>query len=79
MNKNTSDLVEVSLKDAMKWLRKIKPNKSSREIPNWLLKEVRYDIVEILTHIIRCIFEQQKFPGVWKVADVTPIEKVKPL
>lgn len=80
-------LVQLSLKDVCPEFleviehRKLNPAKACGPdtFPNWLLKEytdfLEYPITTILTPLLR----SQRLPSVWKLADVTPIPKKKPV
>jgi len=60
-------------------MKEVKNGKASKDIPQWILKEGRYSIVNPLTNIINSIFMEKRFPNCWKIADIIPIEKKKPL
>lgn len=46
-------------------------------VPNWLLKENAEFFAQPITDIINTSFKEQKLPTTWKLADITPLPKVK--
>ena len=48
-------------------------------IPNWLLKEYAVFLVYPITKVLNASFKEQCLPCMWKLADVTPIPKRKPV
>ena len=64
----------VNSYDVLKKLNDVKPSKASKDIPSWLLKECRFYIVDVLTHIINTMLLEKKFPDLWKSAEVREIK-----
>ena len=65
-----------------KVIEKLNPNKTSGpdKIPNWLLKEYSYIIAFlIMMKILNLFFHEQSLPTAWKMADVVPLPKKKPV
>ena len=62
-------------------LEKLNPRKAAGpdEIPNWLLKEYPDIIAYPVSTINNCSFAENRLPLTWKMADVVPIPKVKPV
>jgi len=62
-------------------LRKLNPAKSCGPdtVPNWLLKEYEDFLAYPITTTLNSSFKEQRLPSVWKLADVTPIPKKKPV
>ncbi len=62
-------------------LAKINPSKpcGPGEIPNWLLKEYAMLLAYPVSKIINSSFNEMKLPSIWKVANVIPLPKVKPV
>ncbi len=62
-------------------LAKINPSKACGpdEIPNWLLKEYAMLLAYPVSKIINSSFKEMKLPSIWKVANVIPLPKVKPV
>ena len=48
-------------------------------IPNWLLKEYAELLVVPVTRILNFSYKEQRLPCVWKLADVSPLPKKKPV
>ena len=48
-------------------------------IPNWFLKEHAGFLAYPITTILKSSFKEHRMPSVWKLADVTPIPKKKPV
>ena len=48
-------------------------------IPNCLLKEYAVFLVYPITKVLNTSFKKQRLPSMWKLADVTPIPKRKPV
>ena len=51
----------------------------AEEIPNWFLKEYADKIADPITKILNASFKEQRVPSIWKLADLTPLPKNKPL
>ena len=49
------------------------------EIPNWLLKDLSEIIAQPITLIISASYNEQRLPSLWKMANVTPLPKTKPI
>ena len=62
-------------------LEKLNPRKAAGpdEIPNWLLKAYADIFAYPVSMIINCSFAENRLPLAWKMADVVPIPKVKPV
>ena len=65
----------------MKLLATLNPSKACGpdEIPNWLLKEYAELLAFPVSKIINSSFKEQRLPKIWKLADVSPLPKVKPV
>ena len=50
---------------------------TSDDYPSWVTKEFAEFLCEPLTDIINTMFKQQKYPDVWKYAEVIPVPKLK--
>ncbi|XP_066020680.1 uncharacterized protein [Pocillopora verrucosa] len=59
----------------------IKPRKAAGPefVPNWLLREYAEVLVEPVTAILNSSYKEQKLPSLWKLADVVPLPKQKPV
>ena len=62
-------------------LKKLNPRKASGPdgLPNWLLKEFAEVLAEPVCTILNRTFREQKFPSAWKLANITPLIKAKPV
>ena len=70
-----SSIPEVTETRIQSLLEKLNPSKACGpdKIPNWLLKE--YAVYKI----INASFKEQRVPRIWKMADVSPLPKKKPV
>ena len=75
------EFLEVSEMKMQKVLAKLNPYKSSDPdaIPNWLLKEYSYLMALPITRILNASYFEQRLPLAWKMADISPIPKTKPI
>ena len=48
-------------------------------IPNWILKDYAELLAFSITKIINASFKEQRLPFIWKLADVSPLPKIKPV
>ena len=73
--------LEVSEARMQSLLANLNPSKASGpdSIPNWLLKEYADILCRPLTVIFNASFKEQCLPQIWKMADVTPVPKTKPV
>ncbi|PFX17465.1 Angiopoietin-related protein 3 [Stylophora pistillata] len=73
--------LEVSEARMQSLLANLNPSKASGpdSIPNWLLKEYADFLCRPLTVIFNASFKEQCLPQIWKMADVTPLPKTKPV
>ena len=62
-------------------LKKLNPRKAPGPdgLPNWLLKEFAEVLAEPVCTILNSSFREQKFPSAWKLANITPLVKAKPV
>ena len=70
---------EVSVERIYTHLSRLNKYKASGpdEVPNWLLKEYAEILAEPVADILNSSYKEQKLPSVWKLADVSPLPKVK--
>ena len=47
--------------------------------PSWLLKEYCDLVAYPITEILNASYAEQRLPAIWKMADVTPLPKRKPV
>ena len=64
-----------------KLLSKLNPSKASGpdDIPNWLLREYADLLAYPVSKIISASFVEQRLPHMWKLANVSPLQKKKPV
>ena len=81
LEKNLPEFLEVSEERVWKTLSKLNPFKSSGpdRIPNWFLREYADLIAFPVCKILHASFKEQRLPLSWKLADVTPLPKKKPV
>lgn len=62
-------------------LKQLNPRKAAGPdcIPNWLLREYAEVLVEPVTTILNSSYREQKLPKTWKLANVVPLPKQKPI
>ena len=48
-------------------------------IPNWVLREYAEFLAYPISIILSASFKEQRLPSIWKLADVTPLPKQKPV
>ena len=62
-------------------LNKLNPRKpsGSDKLPNWLLKEFAEVLAQPVCTILNSSFREQKFPSTWKLANIAPLIKPKPV
>ena len=48
-------------------------------VPNWLLREYAEVLVEPVMAILNSSYKEQKLPSPWKLADIVPLPKHKPV
>ena len=71
----------VSEEDVYKNLSHLTPAKASWPdgIPNWILKDYLEFLVNPVTTILNASLNEQHLPSTWKLADVSPLPKTKPV
>ena len=62
-------------------VNKFNPRKASGpdEFPNWLLKEFAEVLAQPDCTILNSSLREQKFPSTWKLANIAPLIKTKPV
>ena len=76
-----SEVVHVSEQSMQSALMKLNPRKACGVdgIPNWLLKEYAEILAYPVSVIVNSSFAEQELPQAWKLADVVPVPKSKPI
>ncbi|PFX13943.1 Brevican core protein, partial [Stylophora pistillata] len=76
-----SAVVTISEVDVLTAIRKLNPRKAAGPdgIPSWVFREYADFIAQPVTSILNCSFAEQQLPPSWKLADVVPIPKQKPV
>ena len=76
-----SRLYKVSEVRMQSLLEKLNPSKACGpdEIPNWLLREYADFLCYPVSQIVNASLHEQHLPKIWKMADVTPLPKTKPV
>ena len=79
--KANSVVVTISEVDVLTAIRKLNPCKAAGPdgIPSWVFREYADFIAQPVTFILNCSFAEQQLPPSWKLADVVPIPKQKPV
>ena len=75
---NSPSLSELDIYLALK---KLNPRKASGPdgLPNWLLNDFAEVLAQPGSTILNSTFAEQKFPSAWKLANITPLIKTKPV
>ena len=76
-----SSIPEVTELRIQSLLAKLNPSKACGldKIPNWLLKEYADLISFPVCKVINASLKEQQVPQIWKLADVSPLPKKKPV
>ena len=71
----------VTEERVLKVLSKLHARKASGpdNVPNWLLKEYADLLAFPITQILNASYLEQRLPSIWKMADVPPLPKKKPV
>ena len=74
-------VLSVSESAVLVALKQLNPRKAAGPdcVPNWLLREYAEVLVEPVTAILNSSYKEQKLPSPWKLADVVPLPKQKPV
>ena len=75
------EFLEVSEDRVYRTLNSLNPAKACGpdRIPNWLLEEYVELLVVPVTRILNFSYKEQRLPCIWKLADVSPLPKKKPV
>ena len=67
--------------DGLYALTNLNPRKAAGhdDIGNWLLREYAEMLVQPITSILNASFREKRLPVPWKLADVVPLPKQKPV
>ena len=73
------EFLEVSMQRVYNNLLHLNKDKASGPdgLSNWVLKEYAEILVTSVQNILNASYSERKLPSVWKIADVTPLPKVK--
>ena len=73
------DFLEVSEERVLSQLQKLNSSKSGGpdEVPNWLLREYAVILALPISLLLNASYKQQRLPAIWKLANVSPLPKVK--
>ena len=77
----STEVLTVTEMRVEKALAKLNPEKASGpdNIPNWLLRDYSRIVALPIMNIINTSYREQKLPACWKMADVSPLPKKKPV
>ena len=78
---DTPKFLTVSEERVQKVLANLNQSKASGpdSVPNWLLKEYSDILAFAITQILNASYREQRLPTIWKMADVPPLPKKKPV
>ena len=73
------EFLEVSVQRVYNNLLYLNKHKASGPdgLSNWVLKEYAEILVTPVQNILNASYSERKLPSMWKIADVTPLPKVK--
>ena len=75
------EFLVVTEQDVYTKLSRLNPAKAGGPdgIPNWILREYAEFVSFPISVILSASFKEQRLPSIWKLADVTPFPKQKPV
>ena len=75
------EFLSVTEERVLKVLSKLHARKASGpdNVPNWLLKEYAEILASPIAQILNASYFEQRLPTIWKMADVPPLPKKKPV
>ena len=75
------EILRVTEQRVQRALEVLNPSKACGldRTPNWLLKEYCDLVAYPITEILNASYAEQRLPTIWKMADVTPLPKKKPV
>ena len=75
------EFLVVTEQDVYTRLSRLNPAKAGGPdgIPNWILREYAEFLAYPISVILSASFKEQRLPSIWKLADVTPLPKQKPV
>ncbi len=78
---NNPEFLVVTEETVYSYLSKLNPAKGCGpdEISNWLLRDYAAILAFPISTILNASFKQQRLPTLWKLANVLPIPKSKPV
>ena len=81
LEKDSPEILHITERRVQGVLADIYPRKAYEpdRIPNWLLKEYSDIMAYPVTEILNASYLEQRLPTTWKMADVTPQPKKKPV
>ena len=76
-----AEFPEVSESRIQTTFAKLNPSKACGpdEILNWLLKDYAEHLAFPITKIINTSFKEQRLPRIWKITELSPLPKTKPV
>ena len=80
-NEDDSAALSITEPAVLSSLAKLNPRKTTGQdgIGSWLLREYAEILVQPISSILNASFREQKLPTSWKLADVVPLPKQKPV
>ena len=77
----STEVLTVTEMRVEKALAKLNPGKASGpdNIPNWLLRDYSRIVALPIMNVINTSYREQQLPACWKMADVSPLPKKKPV
>ena len=81
LEEDSPEFLAVPEERVLKQLSRLNPAKACGpdEIPNWLLREYAEFLALPVTRILNASYSEQRLPSLWKLADVSPLPKKKPV
>ena len=81
LESDSPEILRVTEQRVQRALEVLNPSKACGpdRTPNWLLKEYCDLVAYPITEILNASYTEQRLPTIWKMADVTPLPKKKPV
>ena len=81
LESDSPEILRVTEQHVQRALDVLNPRKACGpdRTPSWLLKEYCDLVAYPITEILNASYAEQRLPTIWKMADVTPLPKKKPV
>ena len=81
LKSDSPEILRVTEQRVQRALDVLNPRKACGldKTPSWLLKEYCNLVAYPITEILNASYAEKRLPAIWKMADVTPLPKEKPV